>query len=199
MATSTTELTHSTFFARSLLSCFVENAPRSAQAERLTEAKFFLLNAGDLAIECCAGLEALKFFHKVLEILSMQKKSNKGGVGGLFKKKGDEGKGRRQSNRLDDNHVNVSNTPNDSQAQNEENNKNGNNYNVFSSSTHVMDLSVMFSKASLEEGHVYRQIGEAHYAQSRLSEAREGEISGQQQTQQLSETNSVLRRLLSHR
>ena len=56
------------------------------KAERLEEAKHYLLNAGDTSIECCASREALKFFTKALEIIHMKNDKARaevaGGAGG---------------------------------------------------------------------------------------------------------------------
>jgi len=154
------------------------------KAERMDEAKFYLFNAGDLAIECCACSEALAFFHKVLEIMKLQKRKRtsrrrgeKNGEGDIIEgeqsRESDGGGGRRRGS------VKIGgggNGVDDSRRQVHSSGSSPKSYNVFSDSSQggIGDLSMIkWSKSSFEEGHVYRQIGEAHFAQNHLKEARE--------------------------
>ncbi|GMH55946.1 hypothetical protein TrLO_g15810 [Triparma laevis f. longispina] len=112
--------------ANDIRSHYAVLADHYLKAEKLDEAKIFLLNAGDTAIECCASSEALKFFSKALEIIQNKKKQ-----GGEKLDGGGKGGG---------------------------------------------ELGAMFSKGSDEEGHIWRQIGEANYALSNFIAAKRGII-----------------------
>ena len=91
--------------ANDIRSHYAVLADHYLKAERLDEAKIYLLNAGDTAIECCASSEALRFFTKALEIIRNKKASGaskeegpsgggpggfKGELGLMFNKGGDE-------------------------------------------------------------------------------------------------------------
>ncbi|GMI04278.1 hypothetical protein TrVE_jg1521 [Triparma verrucosa] len=113
--------------ANDIRSHYAVLADHYLKAEKLDEAKIYLLNAGDTAIECCASSEALKFFTKALEIIKNKKKNQVGGVADERAKGGG-------------------------------------------------DFGTMFSRGSDEEGHIWRQIGEANYALSNFAAAKRGII-----------------------
>jgi len=135
-----------TLYANDIKSHYGILADHYYKAERLAEAKFYLVNAGDVSISCLAYLEAVKFFSKALEVLDQIKispnnnDSNKSQQNGNVKM-GYNGASGEQLQTLKGG-VGVSN----------------------------------FAKPIQEEGHIHRQLAEARYALGGIRRSREHAI-----------------------